>query len=621
MRYVLNERYLLRGWEKLPYAVTDRKTGLTHFISAQELDALMLCNGKIETDLPLIPQAVREMLPVLKERGIIRDAEHGETLLPEQAYRKYPARYLRTAHWSITGRCNYRCKHCYMSAPDAKYGELSHAQILKMVQELADCGVMNVSLTGGEPLVRSDFLEIVDALLERGIRITQIYSNGALVKEPLLSALDSRGIHPEFNMSYDGVGWHDWLRGVPGAEAAVDRAFRLCRDMGFPTGSELCLHQGNRHLLRESVNHLRDVGCRSVKTNPISDVGEWHKNGYGESIPMDELFRCYLAYLPHYYEDGMPIALQLGGFFFAEPKKPDRWDVPMYRYPADPSKSCLCSHARVVLYISPEGRALPCMSLSGMDIQEQFPLIPEVGLQTRLTDSFYMDFINTRADKVLEHNPECGGCPWRNWCLGGCRASGLDGSGQTDLLYKDPACCAMYRDGWLARLTTLMQQLKPGATGPVCKDQTLLDRLAQQREQYEFEKENHSMTDNLKKFLEEASKDEALIEKICKAESKDVILSLAAEKGFALTAEDLSEPKAPNGEVCDDELEAVAGGKTCVCVAGGGGEAGGDDHTCWCVLVGEGSGYYHHHCGYYGTKDGNENRCFCMGGGHGETVN
>ena len=146
----------------------------------------------------------------------------------------------------------------------------------------------------------------------------------------------------------------------------------------------------------------------------------------------------------------------------------------------DPKKCCVCNHARMVMYISAEGRALPCMSLSGMDIQERFPLIPEMGLSKCITDSFYMDFINTRADKVLEHNPECADCPWRSWCLGGCRASGLDGSGQTDLMYKDPACCMMFRDGWIGRLTALMKQIKPEASGPVTRDEMLIKALEQQ---------------------------------------------------------------------------------------------------------------------------------------------
>lgn len=477
MYYRLKKQFLLRGWEKLPYALVDRETGLALFINAEEMDALQLCNGRIDLDISLIPENIRKMIPEMEKNGVIERCNAKESILPEQEYRKYPARYIRSAHWSVTGRCNYRCKHCYMSAPDAKYGELSHEQIMKMVNELGECGVMNVSLSGGEPLVRSDFQEIVDGLLEQKINITQIYSNGALVKEPLLKFLDSRGIHPEFNMSYDGKGCHDWLRGIPGAEEAVDRAFRLCKDWGFPTGAEMCLHQGNRDTLRESVLHLKDVGCRSLKTNPVSNVGEWQKNGYGKSIPTEELFQIYLDYIPQFYEDGMPLSLMLGGFFSAGPKQPDHWDVPLYHYPADPEKCCVCSHARMVMYISPEGRALPCMSLTGMEIQKQFPLIQEKDLSSCITDSFYMEFINTRADKVLAHNPECRDCVYRLWCQGGCRACGLDDSGQKDLMYRDPAACAIYAGGWAAKLVKLMKKIRPEASGPVPKDEKLMELL------------------------------------------------------------------------------------------------------------------------------------------------
>lgn len=127
------------------------------------------------------------------------------------------------------------------------------------------------------------------------------------------------------------------------------------------------------------------------------------------------------------------------------------------------------------------------------------------------------------------------------------------------------------------------------------------------------------MTENLKKFLEEASSDEALIEKFTKAETPEAIIALAAEKGFTLTADDLKPEEASGGEVSDEELATVAGGKACFCAAGGGGESGSNDHTCWCVLGGSGSGYHRHNCGYYGLKDGEENRCFCLGYGSGDS--
>ena len=459
MFYKLHEKLLLRGWQKLPYAVVEKGISRPFFISAREMQALQLCTGRIDTSLPLGLQEIRDLLAEFEKKGFITRCERGDAIRPEQEYKQFPSRYIRTAHWSITGHCNYRCKHCYMSAPDAKFGQLSHEQVMNIVQQLIDCGVMEVSLTGGEPLVRKDFMEIVDALLAGGIRITTIYSNGKLVTDQLLDDLDKRGIHPEFNMSFDGVeGWHDWLRGIPGAQQLVEEAFRRCREKGFPTGAEMCIHHGNKHLLRETVLRLKEFGCRSLKTNPISNVGAWKEGGYGESISIDELYQIYLDYIPHYFEDGMPLAVQLGGFFSATPKEPQKYDIPAMKNCKNPDATCVCGHARMVMYISAEGRVLPCMALSGMEIQHEFPLLLEKGLASCLTDSRYMRLIDTRATEVLAHNRECSSCPHAMQCIAGCRASALETNPQ-DILAPDLATCIIFKGGWVERIRETMQKV------------------------------------------------------------------------------------------------------------------------------------------------------------------
>lgn len=455
MKYLLNEPFLLRGWQKLPYALVDTRSGLTEFFRRDVMDALLLCDGRQE-----IPEEgpVREFLKKLERDGVIRPAAPGDSLRLRQLYRFYDNRHIRTAHWSVTGRCNYRCKHCYMSAPDAKFGELSHEQAMDIVRQIIDCGIFQVSLTGGEPLVRKDFLDIVDGLLNGGVTITTIYSNGRLVTEELLQALEERGIRPEFNMSYDGVGWHDWLRGVDGAERYVTDAFLLCRKHGFPTGAEMCIHQQNRHTLRETVKRLSELGCGSLKTNPIADVGAWREGGYGPAISMEELYQTYLDYIPQYYEDGMPLSLMLGGFFSASPRNPKEWSIPLDKRCQDPEKLCVCGHARMELYISAEGRALPCMSLSGQKIQEKYPLIPEAGLAKCISESAYMSLIETRASQLIAHNEACQSCPYVNRCLAGCRASALDTTPE-DIMGRDMAACMLFRGGWTEKIRELMERL------------------------------------------------------------------------------------------------------------------------------------------------------------------
>lgn len=460
MFYKLNSQFMLRGWENVPYAVV-KKNGGVNFIKEIEMRALQLCNGKIDVSMPLVPKALRELLPYFEEQGVILPCKQGDGILAEQEYKRYPGRYIRRAHWSITGRCNYRCKHCYMSASEAKLGELDHDMVMSIVQQLADCGIQSVTLTGGEPLVRKDFLEIVDALLAAGICIDAIYSNGKLVTDALLEQLERRGIYPEFNISYDGIdGWHDWLRGVPDAGKIAENAFLRCKERGFPTAAEMCLHQGNKHLVRETVNCLSKLGCRSLKIGQIVSIGAWKENGAGVSLSSKELFQIFLDYIPYYYEDGMPLELQLGGMFYATPLKPKEYWLPVLMNCQCLEKTYICNHARMVMYISAEGRVLPCLPLAGLDIQQEFPLISEMGLLKCISDSRYMRLLDTRATEILEHNPECRTCKYVMQCLAGCRASALE-SAPDDILAPDLAACTLFKGGWVEKTKAVMEKMDP----------------------------------------------------------------------------------------------------------------------------------------------------------------
>ena len=457
MFYKLKAGLALRGWQKLPYALCDLNKGTTVFIGKREFEALSLCDGVTPAGTLFTPSDLLAIIKKAEENGVIEECHSGETLDPIQEYRFYDSRYIRMAHWSMTGKCNYRCRHCFMSAPDAKYGELKSDQCVDIINQLADCGIMQISLTGGECLVRDDFMELVDLMRKKNIHIKVIYSNGALVSEALLDALKERGLEPEFNMSYDGVGWHDWLRGIDGAEAAVERAFKLCREKGFPTAAELCIHQGNKHLLRESVNRLAEWGCGHLKTNPVSGTELWDKHGDGKSITMEELYDVYLDYIPRFFDDGSPLSLQLGGFFMAQ-KGGKKYMIPSIKYNGTDkmNRQCICGHARHVMYIAADGKILPCMSLSSMPIQERFPNILD-GLAKGLSDSYYMSFIDTRLEDYLSHNPECAACEHKYICGGGCRASALEHS--TDIYAKDLACCGIFTGGYGEKIKAAVESV------------------------------------------------------------------------------------------------------------------------------------------------------------------
>ena len=113
------------------------------------------------------------------------------------------------------------------------------------------------------------------------------------------------------------------------------------------------------------------------------------------------------------------------------------------------------------------------------------------------------------------------------------------------------------------------------------------------------------MTENMQKFLEAVSRDEALTAKVG-AMGKDELLALAKALGIPLTDADLDKPAVQ--ELDDDDLDTVAGGDgkvSCACAMGGGGTKDENDKTCACVMAG--AGY---------SKNGID-RCVCDFAGYG----
>lgn len=463
MNYKLKEDIYLRGWELLPTGLVRRHSRKVAFLPPAVYRALRKALDGISPDSVLFSPKEQRALKDLVKAGILEESEAPVPLTEQQKYRVYPNRYLYAVHWAITGRCNARCRHCYMSAPtrmDAPQGdEFSHEDCMEIVRQMEAAGVRTVTLTGGEALVRQDFFEIVDALLAAGILVTTVMSNGLLVNEKILGEFEQRGIKPEFSISFDGVGWHDWLRGVAGAEKAAERAFSLCRERGFATSAEYCLHRGNLGALRESVKFLASLGVSSLKVNRLSLEGE--AAGIADyAISCEEEYQAYLDYIPQFYEDGKPLDLMLSGFFYYHDGKHRSGSV-KNREEQDCGDYCLCGHARNYMYITPEGFMVPCIPMGSSEGgKRHFPNIHETTIAAALRDSRYMGFIDTRLRDYFAHNPGCAVCQYKNRCAGGCRGHVAAEGGGDDLLARDEDTCRFFCDGWYDKLNELMERIE-----------------------------------------------------------------------------------------------------------------------------------------------------------------
>lgn len=451
MIYKLRANYMLRGWRKYSWKLVERPDNFIWDLSQDEFQILLLCDGETDLSENILTESMKKVLRQFQEECIIEPCTERQPLKKEQYYKFFDNRYIDTILWSITGKCNYRCRHCFMDAPDAMLGELSTEEAFDLIDQMAECGVLRVDITGGEPFVRADFWQLIDHIISRGIVVNAIYTNGWLVDNKVLDEFERRGLKPRFSISFDGIKWHDWMRGIPGAEQAALNALQLCAKRNFITDVEMCMHRGNLYTLPQTIRVLHSVGVRGLKVAKVSASTLWSKHSEGNELSEKEYIESMIQYIPQFYKAGCPIELTITNVIKLH--RDGTYEVIAERY--DGTETCLdrylCSAARWTCYLTPQGRLLPCLPMTSSPTQELFPKVQDIGLKQGLTDSFYMQFIDSRVKNLLAVNPECACCKHRYQCGGGCRANALV-EGDCELMGCDRTMCMLWKEGYVDRI-------------------------------------------------------------------------------------------------------------------------------------------------------------------------
>lgn len=444
MKYRLYDSYCLEGWRGLPTGLHNADTGETVFLPQMAYRLLLHMNGVEEIAEETLDGREKEILERLLSRKIVRPCTQDEPLSPEQKYRYFDRTYIAFVHWAITGKCNYRCKHCYMYAPEAKFPEPSMEECRAIIESMQDAGVRSVGLTGGEPLIRRDFSELVDALVSHGIRVRSIYTNGALVTDVLLDSLEARGQKPVFHISYDGDEYHDWLRGIPGARENAIRAIECCRAHGNEVFAAMCVHRKNRNEVFETVRHLSSLGVSRVRIKFMLPNGMWADEHAADSLTISEATDTLIGFIDEFFRAGMPAGVIVDKMFHYK-RQEKLCTIPYVR--CGQQNGFLCRKAAVNPYIGPTGVVLPCMTLGGCDFQDRFPNILETPLKEIMENSYYRDVTHMKKSEFFAIHEECRTCAERDICTSGCRACTTE-----DYLELDPWNCAFLRDGHWRRV-------------------------------------------------------------------------------------------------------------------------------------------------------------------------
>jgi hypothetical protein len=113
----LTKNWLMRGWSDLPFAVVNWMTGDLRPVDKKIAYVLRACDGQTDFNSLLFLPVHIKILEKLIEQGIAEECAPGDTIADSQGYHKADNPHLRGVHWSVTGRCNLHCRHCYIEAP------------------------------------------------------------------------------------------------------------------------------------------------------------------------------------------------------------------------------------------------------------------------------------------------------------------------------------------------------------------------------------------------------------------------------------------------------------------------------------------------------------------------
>jgi radical SAM protein with 4Fe4S-binding SPASM domain len=172
---------------------------------------------------------VRRRLPVVESLP----RPKGRRFLPRVVAEAPQPRY---AVWEFTLACDHRCLHCGPRAGKARDDELTTEEALRLVDEMAELGVGEVTLIGGEAYLRPDFLLVIRACRERGIDVSM--TTGGLGLDPRRCEAAREAGLTTVSVSIDGLqASHDHVRDREGSWAAAFKALRNARAAGLNIAS------------------------------------------------------------------------------------------------------------------------------------------------------------------------------------------------------------------------------------------------------------------------------------------------------------------------------------------------------------------------------------------------
>ena len=174
--------------------------------------------------------------------------------------------------WEITLRCDLACNHCGSRAGKPRHDELSTAEALDLIDQLAEMGAREVTLIGGEAYLRDDWTVLARAFRDKGIACMMTTGGRGVTPERAREAREA-GLQ-NVSVSLDGTApTHDLQRGLKGAYDAALGAIRNLREAGVPVSANTQINRLTMHELDDVYATLVREGCHAWQTQLTVAMG------------------------------------------------------------------------------------------------------------------------------------------------------------------------------------------------------------------------------------------------------------------------------------------------------------------------------------------------------------
>lgn len=410
--------------EKEDILIYNTKTGVKAYPNEDTFEFVKRCRGllslkEIISELcalsgdyfSAVQESLSSLMKKMEENGMLQFFP-----FPLQVPRPEPREvhlYSRIENVSleVTRSCNLRCKHCYNDSGVRKRNELSFEEIKQLIAQFENTGVLNVMLTGGEPLLHPRLFDIIEYIREHFMSC-MLFTNGTLLTEEMVTALKGRVL--SVTVSIDGAvpQTHDSFRGVPNSFEKTVRAVKMLKEAGIPVRCSACIHRGNLGEVVDIVRLLEELKVKPDRMRPVSYTGRSEESAVCVS---PEEYGNVLEALKQYEKVRKDVKLELPSSL----------------------KIKNCGIGRKSIVIRSDGEVAPCPPFPG---EVSLGNVRECTLAEIWNDSPFLNV--ARAVSVLE-SELCRECVHVSVCRGGCMADYYVKTG--NLGCGDPYECAYFR--------------------------------------------------------------------------------------------------------------------------------------------------------------------------------